>query len=124
MSLAVPRLKRRTDFLRAARGGQKAVMPGLILQARKTNRNEAQADMRVGFTVSRKVGGAVDRNRAKRRLRALAEKMLPTMAQDGWDYVIIGRRATITRPFPLLEKDLEQALKRTGTRKEESDGET
>ena len=93
-------------------------MPGLILQARKDGQPTHEADtagMRLGFTVSRKVGGAVDRNRAKRRLRALADKILPAMAQNGWDYVIIGRRTTLDRAFALLEKDLMGALERTGT---------
>ena len=127
MPVAVPRLKRRTDFLRAARSGRKAVMPGLILQVRETSKPDAQdsgdptavdvSRMRVGFTVSRKVGGAVERNRAKRRLRAVAGKILPEMARNGWDYVMIGRRATLDRSFALLERDLRKALEDTGTMK-------
>ena len=114
--------------MRTARSGRKAVLPGLILQTLKTaggptgteddTRNGTpEGDMRVGFTVSKKVGDAVERNRVKRRLRALAEKILPEMAQGGWDYVIIGRRQALKRPFDLLTKDLVAALERTGTRR-------
>jgi ribonuclease P protein component len=65
----------------------------------------------VGYTCSKKVGGAVQRNRAKRRLRALAAEGLPGRARDGWDYVLIGRaETTAARPFPKLRDDLEFAL--------------
>ena len=114
----VARLKRRPEFLRAARSGLKAVQPGLILQARVIAKPDTDAlpPKRCGFTVSKKVGNAVERNRARRRLKAVAEQVLPTEALDGRDYVIIGRKATLGRPFDRLIDDLKAALKRTGSR--------
>jgi len=64
----------------------------------------------MGFTASRKVGGAVERNRAKRRLRAAAAAILPLSAREGHDYVLIARAATISRPFAELGRDLTTAL--------------
>ncbi len=93
-------------------------MPGLVLQVgRRDTRDGAvdqAADVRVGFTASRKVGNAIARNRARRRLRAVAEEILPVHAKPGRDYVIIGRVATLRRPFHALLGDLENALKRVG----------
>jgi ribonuclease P protein component len=105
------RLKARPEFLLVAGKGRKWTTPGLILQARRreTTANE-DSTIRIGFTVSRKVGGAVERNRAKRRLRALANERLPEGGRAGTDYVLIGRQATIRRPFELLRQDLDQAL--------------
>ena len=70
--------------------------------------------IRVGFTASRKVGNAVARNRARRRLREVVRLLLPEAAAPSRDYVLIGRRATLERPFPLLLADLETALRRLG----------
>ena len=110
----LPTLKKRRDFLRAARNGAKSVTPGLILQVRPSAEAESDArGVRVGFTVSRKVGNAVARNRARRRLRAAAERVLGERARPGRDYVVIGRRATVARPFAALVTDLETALRRT-----------
>ncbi len=110
----LPTLKKRRDFLRAARSGVKSVTDGVILQARPNADAEASADgIRVGFTVSRKVGNAVARNRARRRLRAAAERVLAENAERGRDYVLIGRRQTVSRPFADLVRDLEKALHRT-----------
>lgn len=103
------RLKKRREFLRVAGGGRKRVMPGLILQARPSEGGGA-AEVRVGFTVSRKVGNAVVRNRARRRLRAAAEAVLAERGRPGYDYVLVGRAATPARPYAALVGDLEAAL--------------
>jgi ribonuclease P protein component len=106
---AIDPLKKRADFLATARARRQA-MPGLVVQARCQG---GSGPMRLGITCSRKVGNAVTRNRAKRRLRAVARDVLPEMGQAGWDYVLIGRAgATVTRPFAELTADLTRALAR------------
>lgn len=96
--------------------GRKWSMPGLVLQASRRSLDDSctteSAPARVGFTASRKVGGAVERNRAKRRLRALAAELLAANARGCTDYVLIGRQATVTRPYALLKADLAEALER------------
>ncbi|PZX12262.1 ribonuclease P protein component [Palleronia aestuarii] len=85
-------------------------MPGFVLQAR---RREPDGAIRVGFTCSKKVGNAVARNRAKRRLREIARLVLPDSGQAGWDYVLIGRRdATGNRDFARLRAEFDAALAR------------
>lgn len=109
--LPLTTMTERADFLRAARAGR-AATPGFILQARERRPDEAEG-IRVGFTCSKKVGNAVARNRAKRRLRAAAREVLPLAGRPGWDYVLIGRaRATAERPFAALCADLRDALVR------------
>ena len=104
-------LRRRADFLRAARARRKGVA-GLLLQARKRNPDEDDGVIRVGFTCSRKIGNAVTRNRAKRRLRAIAREVLPDHGRPGWDYVLVGRPgATVTRDYAALRADLHTALR-------------
>ncbi len=108
-------MKRRRDFLSAARHGRKWAAPGLVLQSRRRKAGEVSGevsdiDVRVGFTVSRKVGNAVARNRARRRLRAALDTLPAARIQTGLDVVVIGRRATLTRRFDALVTDLSQAL--------------
>lgn len=101
-----------------ARDGRSWGRPGLVLQVLSRGDRDAvspAADaIRVGFTTSRKVGNAVARNRARRRLREVARMVLPTDAAFGRDYVLIGRPATIVRPFSELVADLRAALRRLG----------
>ena len=110
------RLKRRSEFLRAAGRGRKWATPGLVLQACKRSKSDdVDPDLgppRVGFTASRKVGSAVARNRARRRLRAVADQVLQETAETGTDYVLIARAGTLTRSYGDLVADLETALKR------------
>jgi ribonuclease P protein component len=92
-------------------------MEGLVLQVRKRISQEATKALksnaiRVGFTVTKKVGNSVIRNRVRRRLRAVADKVLAETAASGLDLVIIGRMGTINRPYPALIKDLKIALKK------------
>jgi len=105
-------LKKRAEFLLAARA-RRAAVAGFLLQARERAATEAAQGIRVGFTCSKKVGNAVARNRAKRRLRALAREILPDLGRPGWDYVLVGKpEATIGRDFADLRSDLRRAMER------------
>lgn len=105
-------LRKRADFIAASKA-RRTSRPGLNLQGRRRGAEEAEG-VRVGFTCSKKVGNAVARNRAKRRLRAAAAALLPALGRRGWDYVVIGRpEATAARPFDALRADLASALRAT-----------
>lgn len=102
------RIRHRRDFLAAAKA-LSCAMPGMIVQMR------ARTDdlpPRVGFTVTKKLGNAVVRNRIKRRLREAARLTLKPIAKAGHDYVLIGRSSTMERSFEDLQKDIVTALKR------------
>ncbi len=100
------RLKKRKEFLRAARGA-KWVTPGLILQCW---RRDDDSSSRMGFTVTKRVGNSVVRNRVKRRLREVVRQD-KAHAQTGFDYVVIGRKSTITRSLCDLTQDLSGAFR-------------
>jgi len=105
------RLKRRAEFLRAAASGRKAAVGGVVLQAL------ARSDTlpaRLGFTVTKKVGNAVVRNRTRRRLKEAARLVLNERPVAGVDLVLIGRDSTRKRNFMSLKGDIRRALDRTG----------
>jgi len=112
VSVCLETMTKRADFLRASRARWKGAK-GLTLQGRLRSPDETTTDViRVGFTCSKKVGNAVARNRAKRRLREVARLILRDRGQPGWDYVLIGRKdVTATRDFKDLQGDLIYALK-------------
>ena len=102
------RLRQRADFLAAATGA-KVPTAAFVLQARK---RDDDGPVRVGFTVSKKVGTAVERNRVRRRLREIVRLQAATGLSAGHDYVLIGRRAALSLPFEQIIEDFKRALRR------------
>jgi ribonuclease P protein component len=105
----IGKLSRRADFL-AANGALRAPMPGFVLLVRP--RGDGDPAMRLGLTVSKKVGNSVTRNRMKRRLRELARAILPEAGHEGADHVLIGRQAGVERDYATLGDELRRALAR------------
>lgn len=103
----IERLKKRPDFLAAAKA-MSAPKGAVVVQAR--DRLDDAPTIRVGFTATRKIGGAVVRNRAKRRLREAARALIPLHGRPGYDYVFIARGGTVTRSWGRLLDDVKSAL--------------
>jgi ribonuclease P protein component len=110
VSVCLETLKKRPDFLACARA-RKAPAPAFLLQGR--DRRDDDAVVRVGYTASKKVGNAVARNRAKRRLREIARAVIADDGRAGWDYVLVARPgSTVERDFDAMTTDLRAALAR------------
>lgn len=103
----IGRITARPDYLAVGGSGRKWVTPSFIMQALP---GVGEAPAKVGFTVSKKVGNAVQRSRAKRRLKEAARMQFPGHAPDGWSFVLIGRTAAIAYPFEKLQADMRWAL--------------
>lgn len=110
--LKIERLTSRPQFLAAAKGVSEA-RGAVVVQ--RLDRGDGDATVRLGFTATRKVGGAVVRNRAKRRLREAARALAPLLATPGSDYVFIARMGTAERPWDRLLDDVKSALTRLAT---------
>lgn len=102
----IERLKKRPDFLACAQAPSCA-RGAVVVQARP---RDAEPLVRAGFTATKRIGGAVERNRAKRRMREAARLLLPAFASPGFDYVFIARGGVTTRPWPRLLDDVKSAL--------------
>jgi ribonuclease P protein component len=102
------RLKRRADFLATA-GGARAHATPFLVQAR--DRGDSGRP-RVGLTVTKKSGNAVERNRIRRRLRSAADDVVTRAGRQGFDYVVVARRAALAAPFDAMLRDLERAIAR------------
>lgn len=107
-------IKKRRDFLSATASGRKFITGSLILQMiKRANDHPAPAnETRIGFTVTKKMGGAVVRNRIKRRLREAARPVLAEYGQVGHDYVVISRHKALACDFLELKRDMEFAFTR------------
>jgi len=116
VTAAVERLRKRSEFLAVAAANRRWSMPGLVLQARTalSGASDQRGKLRIGFTATKKVGNAVSRNRARRRLRAALHDVLKSMDAAPADLVLVARQGTLTRPYPELKSDLRNALLRLG----------
>jgi ribonuclease P protein component len=108
-SPAVDRLRRRADFLAVSAGARAATKAFVLLGRRREAEN---GPARVGLTTAKKIGSAVERNRIRRRLRALVRQTAPYAARDGFDYVLIARREALHVPFEEMSAGFVTALRR------------
>jgi ribonuclease P protein component len=106
-ALRVTTLSKRRDFL-AANRGKRAAMPGFVLLQR--DRKDDDSSVRLGITVTKKIGNAVVRNRMKRRFRALGREILPASGKAGMDLVLIGRKGGVERDYDALRREFSKAL--------------
>ena len=109
LAMLLPIIKKREEFLRAQAGLKAGSASILVIRSQSPT---GRRDARTGLTVSRKVGGAVVRNRVRRRLREALKQVPVELFAPGYDYVFIARAAALTRPFPLLLDDLKRGLLR------------
>jgi ribonuclease P protein component len=108
-NIKLGKLKTRSEFL-YVRDGRYQARPSVVIQMRA--QQDPEDIINVGFTATKKIGGAVVRNRCKRRLRELAQAFLPLHGKPGYDYVFIARAATAKAEWTDLQKDVEKALLR------------
>ena len=109
----INRLRKRADFVRLTNKRKNCAASTLVLQCDKTPEEVRVKDsIRLGFTVTKKVGNAVVRNRIKRRLRAAASQIMPKLALPDYDYVLIGRKNALTSPYEIIIRDMKYALKK------------
>jgi ribonuclease P protein component len=111
LKVTLEHLKKRSEFLAASKTGHKWITPAFIIQIYKRS---SEGPIRYGITASRKIGNAVERNRAKRRLRALIREILPLLGQPGTDYVFIARQEVLKRDFAVMKEEMKRGVKMLG----------
>ena len=111
-SNCLTRILKRPEYLWVKRQGISVAELGLVIQAAPVANSSSYLQPRVGFTVSKRVGNAVKRNRARRKLKSIASDVLPKEGFQSWDYVFIGRVVTLDRPYDLLLQDTRVALRK------------
>lgn len=109
LKFPLERLRKRSDFLIVSKAREKWITPAFIIQVYA---RAPEGSPRFGLTASKKIGGAVERNRAKRRLRALIRETLPPLTHPGTDYVFIARSDVLKRDFDLMGKELRKGITR------------
>jgi ribonuclease P protein component len=119
VAAALGRLRKRSEFLAVASANRRTAMPGLVLQAKSRPDDETHSlepNFRIGFTATKKIGNAVARNRARRRLRAAVREVLGQVQHVAApaDLVLVARQGTIERNYGDLKNDLAQSLRRLG----------
>ena len=109
--LRIERLRKRADFLAAARHLRRVAGAITLEMVPTPDKARAPETLRLGFTASKKIGNAVARNRAKRRLRAAAYALLPLSGREGHDYVLVARQGILVRDFAALKNDIAEAAR-------------
>lgn len=104
------RIKTRKEYLAIAATGRRWVTPAFVIQTKKSKDKDSAPH--VGFTVTKKVGNAVIRNRVRRRLKEAAREIIPLKASQGWEYVLIGRYACLDIAYERIKSDLKWALEK------------
>jgi len=105
----INKIKSRKDFVKIQKKGSKIISAGVVLQC--LNNSNQENPSRFGFTASKKVGGAVQRNKAKRRMRSLVFDVMKKFETKGWDYVLIARKEIVHRKYQKLKNDLIWSMK-------------
>ena len=108
----IERIKVRKDYLAIQASGRRWVTPAFVLQTKKAD--DSERSPHVGFTVTKKVGNAVIRNRVRRRLKEAAREIFPLKARDGWDYIVVGRYACMDMAYARIKSDMKWALSKLG----------
>lgn len=107
---ALPTITSRDEFVRVAKEGGVVKTAGVVVQFSALPHGSQKQDLCLGYTASRKVGGAVQRNKAKRRLRAATNAVVPSFGLSNMSLVFIAKPSTLTRPYERLIADLRYAL--------------
>ena len=113
LSLSLIPLRRRSDFVRVQKSALRWVTPGFVVVCEPVEADRILLPTQIGFTITKKIGNAVVRNRIRRRFRSLTREILPAFPNlHGWTIILLARHDALTRDYTLLGKDLRWALRK------------